>query len=309
MCCLFGLYDYGGVLSVKQKNRIVSVLAVASEIRGTDATGIAYRSGTHLCIYKRPFPARWMRFRIPAEAKAVMGHTRMTTQGSEKQNCNNHPFYGTSSGGAFALAHNGILSNDLLLRTERKLPVTKIETDSFVIVQLLEQAGGINADTLKETSELLHGSFTYTVLDAQEQLHIVRGNNPFCLYHFPKQKVYLYASTKEILNHALHEVRKSLHGSLEEIPVLAGDILCLLPDGTCQYAGFSTSHIYGTRSFFGFPYSLPVAKAQKVSGGSYIRELKNLAGAFGYRPEDIDAMLDEGLQPEEIEEFFYYGEI
>lgn len=163
--------------------------------------------------------------------------------------------------------------------------------------------------TLKETSELLHGSFTYTVLDAQEQLHIVRGNNPFCLYHFPKQKVYLYASTKEILNHALHEVRKSLHGSVEEIPVLAGDILCLLPDGTCQYAGFSTSHIYGTRSFFGFPYSLPVAKAQKVSGGSYIRELKNLAGAFGYRPEDIDAMLDEGLQPEEIEEFFYYGEI
>lgn len=309
MCCLFGIYDYGGMLSVKQKNRIVSALAVASEVRGTDATGIAYRNGTHLCIYKRPFPARWMRFRIPAEAKAVMGHTRMTTQGSEKQNCNNHPFYGTSSGGAFALAHNGILSNDLLLRTERKLPVTKIETDSFVIVQLLEQAGGINADTLKETSELLHGSFTYTVLDAQEQLHIVRGNNPFCLYHFPKQKVYLYASTKEILNHALHEVHKSLHGSVEEIPVLAGDILCLLPDGTCQYAGFSTSHIYGTRSFFGFPYSLPVAKAQKVSGGSYIRELKNLAGAFGYRPEDIDAMLDEGLQPEEIEEFFYYGEI
>ena len=309
MCCLFGRYDYGGVLSVKQKNRIVSALAVASEVRGTDATGIAYRNGTHLCIYKRPFPARWMRFRIPAEAKAVMGHTRMTTQGSEKQNCNNHPFYGTTSSGAFALAHNGILSNDLLLRTERKLPVTKIETDSFVIVQLLEQAGGINADTLKETSELLHGSFTYTVLDAQEQLHIVRGNNPFCLYHFPKQKVYLYASTKEILNHALHEVRKSLHGSVEEIPVLAGDILCLRSDGTCQYAGFSTAHLYGTRSFFGFPYSLPIAKAQKVSGGSYIRELKNLAGAFGYRPEDIDAMLDEGLQPEEIEEFFYYGEI
>ena len=68
MCCLFGLYDYGGMLSVKQKNRIVSALAVASEVRGTDATGIAYRNGTHLCIYKRPFPARWMRFRIPAEA-------------------------------------------------------------------------------------------------------------------------------------------------------------------------------------------------------------------------------------------------
>ena len=196
MCCLFGLYDYGGNLSAKQKNRIVSALAIASEARGTDATGIAYRNGARLCIYKRPFPARWMRFRIPAATKAVMGHTRMTTQGSEKQNCNNHPFYGMTNRGAFALAHNGILNNDLPLRREKKLSVSKIETDSFVIVQLLEQADGVNLDTLRETSELLRGSFTYTVLDAQEQLYIVRGNNPFCLYHFPKQKVYLYASTK-----------------------------------------------------------------------------------------------------------------
>ena len=140
MCCLFGFYDYGGTLSAKQKNRIISALAISSEIRGTDATGIAYRTGTKLCIYKRPFPARWMRFRLPAEVKAVMGHTRMTTQGSEMQNCNNHPFYGVADGNAFALAHNGILSNDKLLRLEKKLPASRIETDSFAIVQLLEQA-------------------------------------------------------------------------------------------------------------------------------------------------------------------------
>ena len=309
MCCLFGLYDYGGSLSAKQKNRIVSALAIASEARGTDATGIAYGNGARLCIYKRPFPARWMRFRIPAATKAVMGHTRMTTQGSEKQNCNNHPFYGMTDSGAFALAHNGILNNDLPLRREKKLPVSKIETDSFVIVQLLEQANGVNLDTLRDVSELLRGSFTYTVLDAQEQLYIVRGNNPFCLYHFPKQKVYLYASTKEILNHALYEVQKSLHGSIEEIPVMAGDILCLSPDGVNQRDQFSTCYLYDMRSFYSWPYSLPAPKVSKVSGGSYVRELKEMAGVFGYRPEDIDAMLADGLQPEEIEEFFYYGEI
>ena len=48
MCCLFGFYDYGGTLSAKQKNRIISALAISSEIRGTDATGIAYRTGTKL---------------------------------------------------------------------------------------------------------------------------------------------------------------------------------------------------------------------------------------------------------------------
>lgn len=27
MCCLFGLYDYGGTLSAKQKNRMIAALA------------------------------------------------------------------------------------------------------------------------------------------------------------------------------------------------------------------------------------------------------------------------------------------
>lgn len=249
MCCLFGFYDYGGTLSAKQKNRIISALAISSEIRGTDATGIAYRTGTKLCIYKRPFPARWMRFRLPAEVKAVMGHTRMTTQGSEMQNCNNHPFYGVADGNAFALAHNGILSNDKLLRLEKKLPASRIETDSFAIVQLLEQAGTIDLDTLRITSELLRGSFTYTVLDDHERLYIVRGNNPVCLYHFPKQKVYLYASTKEILNYALSSIRKSLHGPVEEVAVREGDILCLLPDGGRSRGTFSVRHLYDLRAY------------------------------------------------------------
>lgn len=309
MCCLFGFYDYGGTLSAKQKNRIISALAISSEIRGTDATGIAYRTGTKLCIYKRPFPARWMRFRLPAEVKAVMGHTRMTTQGSEMQNCNNHPFYGVADGSAFALAHNGILSNDKLLRLEKKLPASRIETDSFAIVQLLEQAGTIDLDTLRITSELLRGSFTYTVLDDHEHLYIVRGNNPFRLYHFPKQKVYLYASTKEILNYALSSIRKSLHGPVEEIAVREGDILCLLPDGWRSKSTFSVRHLYDLRAY-DWPLSgTQSTRVQKVSGGSYVRELKNLACAFGYTPEDVDTWLGEGLQPEEIEECFYYGEI
>lgn len=238
-----------------------------------------------------------------------MGHTRMTTQGSEMQNCNNHPFYGVADGNAFALAHNGILSNDKLLRLEKKLPASRIETDSFAIVQLLEQAGTIDLDTLRITSELLRGSFTYTVLDDHEHLYIVRGNNPFRLYHFPKQKVYLYASTKEILNYALSSIRKSLHGPVEEVAVREGDILCLLPDGGRSRGTFSVRHLYDLRAY-DWPLSgAQSTRVQKVSGGSYARELKNLACAFGYTPEDVDTWLGEGLQPEEIEECFYYGEI
>lgn len=306
MCCLFGLYDYGGTLSAKQKNRIISALAISSEIRGTDATGIAYRTGTKLCIYKRPFPARWMRFRLPAEVKAVMGHTRMTTQGSEMQNCNNHPFYGVADGSAFALAHNGILSNDKLLRLEKKLPASRIETDSFAIVQLLEQAGTIDLDTLRITSELLRGSFTYTVLDDHERLYIVRGNNPFCLYHWPEQGLYLYASTQAVLDAAVFKIRKLLSGSMQNIPVEEGEILRLSPDGSRESETFSLKKLYQFQLCQSPYYGSCWPDVQDNTG--YAEELRRMAPAFGFSAKDVDTLLRGGMLPEEIEEYFYCTE-
>ena len=84
MCCLFGIYDYRDNLTASQKRRLISALAMASEARGTDATGIAYNSSGRLAIYKRPWPAHLMRFRLPEDTRCIMGHTRMTTQGDEK---------------------------------------------------------------------------------------------------------------------------------------------------------------------------------------------------------------------------------
>ena len=139
MCCLFGLIDYRHGLSVKQKNKMLSVLAAACESRGTDATGIAYNFGGKLRVYQRPIPGHRMRFRVPADVWAIMGHTRMTTQGSAKRNYNNHPFPGRTGNVAFALAHNGVLYNDRSLRRALALPEVKIETDSYIGVQLIER--------------------------------------------------------------------------------------------------------------------------------------------------------------------------
>ena len=75
MCCLFGIHEYGHSLTKKQKNRLLNILGTACEARGTDATGISYNVGDKLCVYKRPRPARWMRFQVPMEADVIMGHT------------------------------------------------------------------------------------------------------------------------------------------------------------------------------------------------------------------------------------------
>ena len=134
MCFLFGMIDCNGRFRSKQKSRILSILATESEERGTDATGIAYCTHDHLSIYKRPLEARRLRFRIPKDSKAIMGHTRMATQGNAGKNRNNHPFLGKAAGETFALAHNGILYNDKYLRRSNHLPKTKIETDSSIAV-------------------------------------------------------------------------------------------------------------------------------------------------------------------------------
>ena len=81
MCSLFGLIDFKECLSTHTKNKILNFLARECQVRGMDATGIAYNFNDRLRIYKRPLPARKMKIHIPNGVNVVMGHTRMTTQG------------------------------------------------------------------------------------------------------------------------------------------------------------------------------------------------------------------------------------
>ena len=69
-----------------------------------------------------------MKIHIPNGVNAVMGHTRMTTQGNAQFNQNNHPFLGHADGSSFALAHNGVLWNDKDLRMDENLPQTSVES-------------------------------------------------------------------------------------------------------------------------------------------------------------------------------------
>ena len=80
MCAIFGLLDYMGKLTSSQRRQIIRELGKAAEVRGTDATGIAFFHEGRLHIQKAPRPARRMKYRIPEEARYIMGHTRMTTR-------------------------------------------------------------------------------------------------------------------------------------------------------------------------------------------------------------------------------------
>ena len=307
MCCLFGLLDYGHSLTATQKNHILAVLSTVCEARGTDATGIAYNTDNGLQIYKRPLPAHHLRLRIPKDTNYVMGHTRMTTQGCEKHNHNNHPFSGRAGGVPFALAHKGILHNDHELRRQRKLPSTKIETDSYVAVQLIERSGELSFASLKQMAEAVEGTFTFTVTDNTDNLYIVKGNNPLCLYHWPKLGLYLYASTEDILKRALQGIRLKL-GKPQDVNIDSGEIVRIDRFGRITRSIFDTSHLFRSRSYFGWPYRFSLWD-NDTAYDSYVSELKSVARAFGYAPDDIDDLLNDGFTPEEIEECFYTMEV
>ena len=144
MCAIFGMIDYNKKLNVFERHNIIRTLSKECEVRGTDATGISYVCHDGLHVYKKAVKASKFNFFLPYESRVVIGHTRMTTKGKESKNYNNHPFFGSTSKGRFALAHNGVLYTDEIIRAELKLPETFIETDSYIAVQLLEYYGEIS---------------------------------------------------------------------------------------------------------------------------------------------------------------------
>lgn len=298
MCSVFGLIDHKQVLATKEKNRILNTLARECEVRGTDATGIAYHFGGRLRIFKRPLPAHKLRLRVPPQVNVIMGHTRMTTQGDAERNQNNHPFAGRAGGKTFALAHNGILWNDKLLRQQEKLPQTSVETDSYVAVQLLEQHKALDFQSLKEMAEKVEGSFVFTVLDSEDAIWFVKGDNPLCLFHY--DGFTLYASTQEILVKATKRLRLGKPDSVQQPE--EGDILKIDKFGSQSSGRFipRTTYPHWWRSFpyYGCPWDAD------ADDGLH-DELLAAAKAMGVSETEVQALLDYGCDPDEIEELLY----
>lgn len=298
MCAIFGLIDYEHRLTTRAKEKILKVLSKECEVRGTDATGFAYNHGGHISIYKRPLPARKMHLKLPDGVTVVMGHTRMATQGSEKLNYNNHPFPGKVGDCRFALAHNGVLSNDRLLRREKKLPESLIQTDSYIAVQLLEQAGTLDFNSIKEMSEALIGSFVFTILDDCDNIYFVRGNNPLCIYNFHTHGFYLYASTKDILDRTLRQIGMS-RAIKTEVKTNLGDILRIDSAGNIERSEFFAYNDYS--AFYTLPKRTPW-------DNYYINQLKEIASCFGVDPQYVDLLYENGFSADEIEELLYEPE-
>lgn len=292
MCAVFGFLDYKSKIRNTILKKLIQNLSIAAEVRGTDATGISYVNHGKVVTFKKAKPAHKVKLFFPRNTKCVIGHTRMTTQGSEKYNYNNHPFEGQCGTETFVLAHNGVLYNDAELKAKYHLPKTPIETDSYVAVQLLEQKKQLHTESIKKMAGLIEGSFVFTILKNDNTLFLVKGNNPLTLYHFPKIGIYVYASTKSILDNALQKIHMMKNPC--EIEISEGEIVEIAANGKRSKTTFAMQN-----SVFS-PYNWDNLNWYETEEQEEF--LLECCRMFGVPEEDVYLLLDYGFSADEIEE-------
>ena len=309
MCAIYGFVNYKNRVSGEKLKQLVKSLSVRSEERGTDASGIAYVRDGEIVIYKKPGPAHDNDFYFPPDTKILTGHNRMTTHGNAEFNCNNHPFEGKTADGHFALCHNGILYNYSYVKMTEKLPETKIETDTYVAVQLIEKYGSLNFSTVAQMCETLEELFLFTILGDDNSLYIAKGGNPICLLHFERLGLYLYTSTGSIM-------KEVLKGSFLEkepftqIEVEDGDIFRIDSNGMIEKSHFDFQkgyRDYSRYSFGNYDYDFYEQLYQAAEMWGVSREEVDMLFELGYDEDEISIMIyDEEFVQECLEEARMY---
>jgi glucosamine 6-phosphate synthetase-like amidotransferase/phosphosugar isomerase protein len=198
MCGIMGWYSFGKTLPDKEK--ITNMFSLL-ESRGRDASGFAFIRDNNLLVSKAPIKSsefvktnEWKNLVLPS---SMILHTRMKTQGSEKNNANNHPLF---SKNGIAIVHNGIIYNDKEIFGKKQRDA---EVDSESILHLLSMK--MKGDRIKRLFEKVEGSFAVAVIDKYqpERLVLIKKDNPIDLYYDSKDDIFYFCSEREIMQEAL----------------------------------------------------------------------------------------------------------
>ena len=305
MCGIYGVLSYKNGL--KDIDKLTKLLAEESADRGVDATGIAYVVHRDIRINKKAVSAYKFKTNIPKNVKAVIGHTRHSTQGDCKFNANNHPWKSNVSNCSFALAHNGVLMNDGELQRKYGFK-SKIETDSYIAVQLIKFKNRLNMDSIRFMAEAISGSFSFNILDSHNNIYLVKGDSPICLLHFKEKGVYVFASTAMILWRALIESElfdELQNGRYEQMHLNEGEILKICADGKRESDRFKYREFYGSRWY----EMCGSSQFGHMPEGTYLNDLRAVASSMGVDPDVIEELHLSGYSYDEIEDLLYYPEL
>jgi len=207
MCGIMGWYSFGH--TIPDKNKITNMFSLL-ESRGRDASGYAFIKDSNLVVNKAAIKSsefvktnEWKELVLPS---SMILHTRMKTQGSEKNNANNHPLF---SKNGIAIVHNGIIYNDKEIFGKKQRDA---EVDSESILHLLSMK--MKGDRIKRLFDKVEGSFAVAVLDKYqpERLVLIKKDNPIDLYYDSKDDIFYFCSEREIMQEALNIEKTTVRG-------------------------------------------------------------------------------------------------
>lgn len=207
MCGIMGYYCFGGTQPDKQK---IATMFELLESRGRDASGFAFLRDGNLIVQKAPIRSsimthskEWQELDLPP---VFIAHTRMKTQGSERNNKNNHPLYNKEG---LCIVHNGMIHNDKEIFGKQKRDG---EVDSEAILAVLSSKG--KGDKIKQVFEKLEGSFAFALIDKSnpDRLVLVKKDNPLELYYDEDDDILFFCSEANIIRESLGIHKNSKRG-------------------------------------------------------------------------------------------------
>ena len=245
MCGIAGWKTLDGARLSKAGMQFMEAVLLESQIRGKHATGFAYASEGALHSAKAPLPADefiftedWQRFMRKRPAAAIL-HTRYSTSGPSEDNANNQPLLTQD----IALVHNGLVSQDTPEHYAEQYTVhVETENDSEVLLNLVDvikghfdiSLSGAVAGALKKVRTVEDPIFAMAVLHKDGEIVLSRDHlRPLWTLWIEELNVEVFASTRDILQRALHRCRLKVDKFCIQIPSWATQKLasCEVPRG------------------------------------------------------------------------------
>ena len=174
-----------GYVGNKMASQVLINALKKLEYRGYDSAGIAILEGEDILVRKCKGALKFLEEKIAGEVikgSVGIGHTRWATHG-EPSDTNSHPH--TNMDGSISIVHNGIIENyaELKAKLQSQGVVFKSQTDTEVVVHLLDQKYKATGDIFKaviETLHILEGSYAIGVIckDYPDRIICARKESP-----------------------------------------------------------------------------------------------------------------------------------
>jgi len=261
MCGVFGIIvKQGASCNQSSFHRSIINLFNLSEPRGREASGLVIATGDDISVFKRPVaPSSMLRssgfkefiktseagYKVDDDGKTLqaysaIGHCRLVYNGTETVVGNNQPIISSTSVGV----HNGLVTNDEELWVHHADLERKLDTDSEIIFQLIDNfvsKGEALPQAISSTFSELTGSASLGFFRTDAQLMALATNTGSIYWvHFEKTGIFVFASEKFILEQFIDNGsldKKTTNGAVNQLPPNNGMIVPF-KDATPQVFGF-----------------------------------------------------------------------